>query len=71
MEFVKKFTPSDFQAKNFTPLISPNFNSFSDKNTKKWVKMEKFTAAGTDGIDKFQLCFLGPKTLYFAFFMHF
>jgi len=35
MEFVKNFTPSDFQAKNFTPSISPNFNSFSDKNTKK------------------------------------
>jgi len=43
MEFVKKFTPPEFQAKNFTPSISPNFNSFSDKNTKKWVKMEKFT----------------------------
>ena len=36
----KKFTPPDFQAKNFTPLISPNFNSFGDRNTKKWVKME-------------------------------
>ena len=35
MEFVKQFTPPDFQAKNFTPSISPNFNSFSDKNTKK------------------------------------
>ena len=33
--FVKNFTPLDFQAKNFTPAISPNFNSFSDKNTKK------------------------------------
>ena len=43
MEFVKNFTPPDFQAKNFTPSISPNFNSFSDKNTKKLVKMEKFT----------------------------
>ena len=43
MEFVKSFTPPDLQAKNFTPSISPNFNSFSDKNTKKWVKMEKFT----------------------------
>ena len=43
MKFVKNFTPSDFQAKNFTPSISPNFNSFSDKNTKKLVKMEKFT----------------------------
>ena len=37
MEFVK-----DFQAKNFTPSISPNFNSFSKKKHKKWVKMEKF-----------------------------
>ena len=39
MEFVQKFTPPDFQAKNFTPSISPNFNSFSGKNTKnawKW-----------------------------------
>ena len=35
MRFVKKFTPADFQAKNFTPLISPNFNSFGDNNTKK------------------------------------
>ena len=43
MEFVQKFTPPDFQAKNFTPSISPNFNSFNDKNTKKWVKMEKLT----------------------------
>ena len=35
IEFVKKFTPSDFQAKNFTPSISPNFNSFSKKKHKK------------------------------------
>ena len=35
MEFVKKFTPLDFQAKNFTPSISPNFNSFSGKKHKK------------------------------------
>ena len=35
MKFVKNFTPPDFQAKNFTPSISPSFNSFSDKNTKK------------------------------------
>ena len=34
MEFVKKFTPPDFQAKNCTLSISPNFNSFSGKNTK-------------------------------------
>ena len=35
MEFVKNFTPPDFQAKNFTPSISPNFNSFSKKKHKK------------------------------------
>ena len=43
MEFVQNFTPPDFQVKNFTPPISPNFNSFSKKKHKKWVKMEKFT----------------------------
>ena len=30
----KKFTPPYFQPKDFTPLISLNFNSFSGKNTK-------------------------------------
>ena len=35
MEFVKNFIPPDFQAKNFTPSISPNFNSFSKKKHKK------------------------------------
>ena len=35
MEFVKNFTPSDFQEKNFTPSISPNFNGFSKKKHKK------------------------------------
>ena len=37
MEFVQNFTPPDFQAKNFTQSISPNFNSLSltvRKNTK-------------------------------------
>ena len=43
MRFVKNYTPPDFQAKHFTPLISLHFNSFSDKNTKKWVFLEKFT----------------------------
>ena len=43
MEFVQKFTPPDFKVKNFTPSISPYFNSFSGKKHKKWVKMEKFT----------------------------
>ena len=40
---VQKFTPPDFKIKNFTPSISPYFNSFSGKKHKKWVKMEKFT----------------------------
>ena len=54
MRFVQNFTPQDFQAKTFTLSISPNFNSFSVKNTKI-VKMGKFTslakkspAAGSD-----------------------
>ena len=42
-QFVKNFTPPDFQAENFTPSIASNFNSFSKKKHKKWVKMEKFT----------------------------
>ena len=66
MEFVKNFTTPDFQAKNFTPSISLNFNSFSKKKYKKWVKLEKFIplakilhykfyTAGSDGMDKFHL----------------
>ena len=46
MEFVKSFTLPDFQAKNFTPSISPNLH--------RWEKF--YTAAGSDGIDKFHLC---------------
>ena len=46
MIFVKKFTPPDFQAKNFTPSISPNFNSFSDKNTKKMSENGEIYTAG-------------------------
>ena len=48
MEFVQNFTPPDFQVKNFTPPISPNFNSFSKKKHKKLVKMEKFTPLATN-----------------------
>ena len=47
MRLVKTFTPPDFQAKNFTPLISQNFNSFGDKNRKKmseiYAAVKKFT----------------------------
>ena len=46
MEFVKNFTPLDFQAKNFTPSISPSFNSFSDKNTKKMSENGEIYTAG-------------------------
>ena len=35
MEFVQKFTPPGFQAKNVTTSISPNFNSFSGEKTQK------------------------------------
>ena len=63
MKFVQNFTPPDFQVKNFTPPISPNFNSFSEKKTQKmsengeiYTAGNKFyTAAGTDGMDKFHL----------------
>ena len=45
MEFVQNFTPLDFQAKNFTPSISPNFNSFSKKKHKKMSENgENYTA---------------------------
>ena len=43
MRFIKKITPPDFQAKDFTPLISLNFDSFSDKNTKMSVFGEIYT----------------------------
>ena len=43
-EICPNFTLPDFQAKTFTPSISPNFNSFSDKIRKRLrVKMEKIT----------------------------
>ena len=35
MEIVQNFTPPNFQAKNFTPSFSPNFNSFSKKKMPK------------------------------------
>ena len=44
MEFVQKFTPLDIQAKNFTPSISPNFNSFSGEKQKMSENGEIYTA---------------------------
>ena len=60
MSFVKNYTPPDFQAKDFVPLISLNFHSYSDKNTNEFVFLEKFTplakkfytVSGSDGSDK-------------------
>ena len=46
MEFVQKFTLPDFQAKNFTPSISPNFNSFSGKKHKKMSENGEIYTAG-------------------------
>ena len=46
MEFVQNFTPPDFQAKNFTPSISPNFNSFSEKKTQKMSENGEIYTAG-------------------------
>ena len=46
MEFVQNFTPPVFQVKNFTPSISPNFNSFSKKKTQKMSKDGEIYTAG-------------------------
>ena len=46
MEFVQNFTPPDFQATNFTPSISPNFNSFSKKKTQKMSENGGIYTAG-------------------------
>ena len=46
MEFVKNFTPSDFQENFFTPSISPSFNGFSKKKTKKMSENREIYTAG-------------------------
>ena len=46
MEFVQKFTPPDFKVKNFTPSISPYFNSFSGKKHKKMSENGEIYTAG-------------------------
>ena len=64
MRFVKNFAPPDFQAKDFTPFLSLNFNSFSHKNAKNefffWeiytTGKKLYTAGGSDGSDKSHLC---------------
>ena len=39
MRYVNKFTPPDFHAKHFTQISTVS----GDENTKKLVKIEKFT----------------------------
>ena len=46
MEFVQNFTPLDFQVKNFTPSILPNFNSFSKKKAQKMSENGEIHTAG-------------------------
>ena len=46
MKFVQKFTRPDFQVKNFTPPILPNFNSFSKKKTQKMSENGEIYTAG-------------------------
>ena len=46
MEFVQKFTPPDFQAKNFTPSILPYFSSFSKKKHKEMSENGEIYTAG-------------------------
>ena len=48
MEFVQKFTPPDFQVKNFTPSILTNFNSFSKKKAQKMSENGEIYTAGKD-----------------------
>ena len=46
MEFVQNFTPPDFQTKNFTLSISPNFTVLVRKKHKKMSENgEIYTAA--------------------------
>ena len=59
MRFVKNYTPLDFQAKNFAPLISLNINSLGYENEWKWRNLHRwhkiYTATGSDGSDKSHL----------------
>ena len=46
MRFVQNFAPPKYQSETFTPSISPNFNSFSDKNIKKMNENGEIYTAG-------------------------
>ena len=41
-----RFYTVGFSGQNFTPLISPNFNSFGDDNTKKMSEHGEIYTAG-------------------------
>ena len=56
MRFVQNFTQPDFQAKTFTPKISPNFNSVSESGEIYTAGKNFYTATGSDGRDKSHLC---------------
>jgi hypothetical protein len=44
-----------FRLKNFTPLISINFNSFSGKNTKMRENGETYTAGKSFTLDRMDI----------------
>ena len=60
LRFVKKFTRPDFQAKDFTPLISTALVIKTQKMSvfeEIYITGKKFyTAGGSDGSDKSHLC---------------
>ena len=67
-EICQNFTPPDFQAKNFTPLILSNFNSFGDMvaelGSLSWgakMAIKIFVSIFT-----IFLVFLSPKLLKFG-----
>ena len=46
MRFAKKTYTAGFAGKKFTPSISPNFNSFSEKKTHKMSENGEIYTAG-------------------------
>ena len=46
MKFVQNFTPPDFQVRNFTPSILPNFYSLGKKKTQKMGENGEIYTAG-------------------------
>ena len=79
MRFALNFTPQEFQAKTFTPPISPNFNSFSEKKHRKmsengeiYTASKNFTlsptlTAWTNSTSELQLLLCGLSSLISIF----